>query len=67
MAVKPVVICLSRSGQTTADKIAKITGYAVHGRKGRVDQADAFFDNALDHIRDLFAAKTPVIGICASG
>lgn len=67
MAVKPVVICLSRSGQATADKIAKFFGYAIHGRKGRVDQADAFFDNALDHVRDLFAAKTPVIGVCASG
>jgi cobalt-precorrin 5A hydrolase/precorrin-3B C17-methyltransferase len=58
---------LSRSGQTTADKIAQAFGYAVHGRKGRVDQADAFFDNALDHVRTLFAAKTPVIGVCASG
>lgn len=67
MAVKPVVICLSRSGQVTAEKIAQSFGYAVHGRKTRVDRADAFFDNALDHVRDLFAAKTPVIGVCASG
>ncbi len=67
MAVKPVVICLSQSGAATADKIAHSFGYKVHGRHGRVDQADAFFDNALDHIRDLFAAKTPVIGVCASG
>ncbi|MBL4750940.1 MAG: precorrin-3B C(17)-methyltransferase [Amylibacter sp.] len=67
MAVKPVVICLSRSGQTTADKIAQSFGFAIHGRKTRVDRADVFFDNALDHIRDLFAAKTPVIGVCASG
>ncbi len=67
MAVKPVVICLSRSSEKTADKIASTFGYTVHGRKGRVDQADAYFDNALDHVRDLFAAKTPVIGVCASG
>jgi len=67
LAVKPVVICLSRSGAKTAAKIAKSFGYAVHGRKNRVDQADAYFDNALDHVRDLFAAKTPVIGVCASG
>ncbi len=67
MAVKPVIICLSRSGEKTAHKIASAFGYAVHGRKTRVDQADAYFDNALDHVRNLFAAKTPVIGVCASG
>jgi len=67
LAVKPVIICLSRSGEKTAQKIAQATGFAVHGRKTRVDQADAYFDNALDHIRTLFAAKTPVIGVCASG
>jgi len=67
LAINPVVICLSRSGAKTADKIANAFGYAVHGRKGRVDRADAFFDNALDHVRDLFAAKVPVIGVCAAG
>lgn len=67
MAVNPVILCLSRSGEATAHRIAQTFGYAVHGRTDRVDQADAFFDNALDHVRDLFAAKTPVIGVCASG
>ena len=67
MAVNPIILCLSRSGEKTAHKIAQSFGYAVHGRKDRVDQADAYFDNALDHVRDLFAAKTPVIGVCASG
>ena len=36
-------------------------------RAGRVAQADAHFANALDHVRDLFAAGTPVVGVCASG
>ncbi len=67
MAVNPVILCLSRSGEATAHKIAQSFGYDVHGRKDRVDQADAYFDNALDHVRDLFAAKVPVIGVCASG
>jgi cobalt-precorrin 5A hydrolase/precorrin-3B C17-methyltransferase len=39
----------------------------VHGREGRVARADAFFANALDHARDLFAAGIPVVGVCASG
>ncbi len=67
MAVAPVVLTLSRSGEAVAHKIAALIGAKVHGREGRVDQADAFFANALDHTRDLFAAGVPVVGVCASG
>ena len=67
MAVKPVVLALSRSGEDVAHRVAGALGALVHGRVGRVDQADAFFDNALDHARDLFAAGVPIVGVCASG
>jgi cobalt-precorrin 5A hydrolase / precorrin-3B C17-methyltransferase len=67
VAVKPVVMALSRSGEAVAHKVAAALGLAVHGREGRVDQADAYFGNALDHARDLFAAGVPIIGVCASG
>ena len=67
MAVKPVVLALSRSGEAVAHKVAAVLGAQVHGREGRVDKADAFFANALDHTRDLFAAGVPVVGVCASG
>lgn len=67
MAVKPVVMALSRSGEAVAHKVAAALGLAVHGREGRVDQADAYFGNALDHARDLFAAGVPIVGVCASG
>ena len=50
-----------------AHRIAKLLGADVHGRKDRVDQADAFFDNTLDHARTLFAAGTPIVGVCAVG
>ena len=66
-ARKPVVLALSRSGEPTAHKVAAALGAQVHGREGRVDQADAFFANALDHARDLFAAGVPIVGVCASG
>jgi cobalt-precorrin 5A hydrolase/precorrin-3B C17-methyltransferase len=66
-SVKPVVICLSRAGETTAHRVAKALGVLVHGREGRVDVADAYFANALDHTRDLFAAGVPIIGVCAAG
>lgn len=67
MALKPVVLALSRAGEATAHRVAAVIGAQVHGREGRVDSADAFFPNALDHARDLFAAGVPVIGVCASG
>ncbi len=67
MAVTPVVLALSRSGEPVARRIANALGAPLHGREGCVDQADAYFPNALDHARDLFAAGVPVIGVCASG
>ena len=67
MAVKPVVLALSRSGEPTAHRVAHALDAQVHGREGRVDQADAYFANALDHARDLFAAGVPIVGVCASG
>ena len=67
MAMTPVILALSRSGEPTAHRIASALGCAVHGREGRVKRADSFFANALDHARDLFAAGVPVIGVCASG
>ena len=67
MALEPVVLALSRSGEPVAHRVARSLGAQVHGRAGRVDEADAYFDNALDHVRDLFAAGRPVVGVCASG
>ncbi len=67
MAVNPVVLALTRSGEPVAHRVAQALGCAVHGREGRVDRADAWFANALDHARDLFASGTPIIGVCASG
>ena len=63
----PVVICLSRSSEATARRVASALGAAVHGREGRVETADASFTNAPEHIRTLFAARTPIIGVCAAG
>lgn len=67
MAVKPVVLALSVSGEAVAHRVAAVLGAQVHGREGRVAKADAFFPNALDHARDLFAAGVPVVGVCAAG
>ena len=67
MALTPVVLALNVSGLATAQKVAAALGAQLHGREGRVAQPDAFFANALDHARDLFAAGVPIVGVCASG
>jgi len=65
--MKPVVLCLSASGRETAGKVAEAIGGSVHGLAGRVVAADVEFADTMDHIRSLFAAGTPIIGICAAG
>ncbi|MEL6914649.1 MAG: precorrin-3B C(17)-methyltransferase [Pseudomonadota bacterium] len=67
MALTPVILALSQSGEPVAHRIAAALDAPVHGRAARVDRADGFFDNALDHARELFAAGVPIIGVCASG
>ncbi|GAA3860635.1 precorrin-3B C(17)-methyltransferase [Celeribacter arenosi] len=66
MAVKPVVVAINTSGEATARRIAQAIGADLHGREGRTC-IEPSFANALDHIRTLFAAGIPVIGVCASG
>lgn len=67
MAITPVVLCLNRAGEAVAHRVAHLLSAPVHGREGRVDEAAVFFPNALDHVRMLFLAGTPIIGVCASG
>ena len=67
MALDPIILYMNRAGFTTAEKISKEFSLKLHGRKDRVDVADVLFDNALNHIRELFSSGTPVIGVCASG
>ncbi|PWR03843.1 precorrin-3B C(17)-methyltransferase [Meridianimarinicoccus roseus] len=67
MAVKPVVLCINRAGARVARRVADHLGAALHGRVDRVDAPDVAFNDALDHVRDLFAAGVPVVGVCASG
>ncbi|MEL7211532.1 MAG: precorrin-3B C(17)-methyltransferase [Pseudomonadota bacterium] len=67
MAMTPIVLALSKSGEPVARRIAEALDCPLHGRQDRVSAADVYFANALDHARDLFAAKHAIIGVCASG
>ncbi len=53
MAVKPVVLALSASGEATAHRVAHALGASLHGRTGRVAQADAFLGSRLVRARQV--------------
>jgi cobalt-precorrin 5A hydrolase/precorrin-3B C17-methyltransferase len=42
-------------------------GAPLHGLAARVPDADMTFTDTIAHLRSLFAAGTPIVGICASG
>ena len=67
MVVKVVVLALSKSGENTARSIAEKFDVPLHGRIDRVENADVYFGNSLEHIRDLFLAGYSIVGVCASG
>ena len=67
MTPAPVVVAINASGLSVARRVADALGAPLHGRAGRTEGCDATFPDALAHVRDLFAAGHPVVGVCASG
>jgi len=62
------VLCLGPSALATARRIvAALPGARLHGLAGRVVGADVAFADTLVHLRALFAAGTPIVGVCAAG
>lgn len=62
------LIALSRSGLTLARRLQPLLpGSTVHGLAGRADGADRSFAETIAHLRDLFTAGTPIVGVCAAG
>ncbi|WP_448192381.1 precorrin-3B C(17)-methyltransferase [Azospirillum sp. sgz301742] len=63
-----VFVVLSPLGLATARSAAAVLpGAQVHGLSSRVQGADATFTDTLEHVRGLFAAGTPIVGVCAAG
>ena len=63
----PHFIALTQDGSTLAARLAEQIGGKWHGLKSRTTGSEVEFENTTDHIRDLFLAGHPVIGICAAG
>lgn len=64
---KPAIVSLSTSSIDLAKSIALKTGGQVHGFQKRILDADVLFENVAEHLTALFASKTPIIAIMASG
>jgi cobalt-precorrin 5A hydrolase/precorrin-3B C17-methyltransferase len=68
MSAAPALVALSAGGAALAERLrAELPGARLHGRRGRVEAADVLFDDAPAHLRALFAAGTPIVGLCAAG
>jgi cobalt-precorrin 5A hydrolase/precorrin-3B C17-methyltransferase len=65
--VTPVVLVLSASGLETGRRVAAALGAALHGRGTAAAGSDHAVTEVADHLRSLFAAGIPVLGVCAAG
>ncbi len=63
-----VFVALTRGGLDLARRLAEaLPGAEVHGLAGRTDGADVTFEAAVAHLRELFRAGRPIVGVCAAG
>jgi precorrin-2 C20-methyltransferase len=62
------IVALSANGVAVARRVQGVLpGSRVHGLASRTDGADVPFGETMAHLRGLFAAGTPIVGICAAG
>lgn len=62
------VIAVSPAGEAVARRLAAaLPGARLHGRRGRIAACDELFDDTVAHLRRLFAAGVPIVGVCSAG
>ena len=66
MSQSTAVFCLGVSAFPVAKKIATFLDAELHGKTGRISQADVFFSDAMEHLSKLFQDGIPIVGVCAS-
>jgi len=68
MKVAPAVVVLGQNSVAIARKmISVLPGATLYGLAGRTSEVDVSFTNFGETLRELFAAGTPLIGVCAAG
>lgn len=65
--MQPAVIILGPSALDLGRRIAGAIGGELHGFAPRVREAAVPFTDTADHLRALFLAGRPIVGLCASG
>ena len=72
MTRRKVIFCLGVGALPVAKKIATELEAELHGKADRVSQeglkseADVFFNDAMEHLSNLFRDGVAIIGVCAS-
>ena len=62
------LVVLGPGGFETASRLRPhLPGAVVHGLGRRVEGADVAFEDTAAHLRGLFAAGVPIVGLCAAG
>ena len=62
------IVIVTAAALATARRIKAILPEAeIHGLAGRIEGADIAFTDTASHLRDLFIAGRPILGICAAG
>ncbi len=65
--MQPAVIILGPSALNLGRRIADAIGGELHGYAPRVREVAVPFTETADHLRALFLAGRPIVGLCASG
>jgi cobalt-precorrin 5A hydrolase/precorrin-3B C17-methyltransferase len=64
----PAFVALTTAGCDLARSLAAgFAGAEVHGLAGRTEDAERTFDETGEHLRELFRAGRPIVGLCAAG
>ncbi len=62
------LIVLTPGGLELARKLKPaLPRSTIHGPGGRVGEADVTFTDLAAHLKELFAARVPIVGVCAAG
>ncbi len=64
---RPAVVILGPSALATGERVADAIDGELHGFAPRVPGCAVTFTDAAAHLRSLFAAGRPIVGLCAAG
>ena len=64
---RPAVVILGPSALATGKRVADAIDGELHGFASRVPDCAVTFTDAAAHLRSLFAAGRPIVGLCAAG